>query len=195
MAKLRQFFTYILLLATVVAVVWGGILAVNSFFTAVSELSPQVRAAVVGGLATALVGIFGTILNQRSLKKRDIREAQRPQKIQAYEALMSDVIIPTLRQTSEGGELSDDFLEDLREVFFDFTGDAIFWASPQFIAAYKKFRAAGQEESQEVILYLDEMLQAIRKDLGHRDWTLQQGDLMKLFLIDPESLEELRRSS
>ena len=141
-----------------------------------------------------MIGLFTALWNQRSLKKREIREAQRPNKTAAYKMFVEEIIIGTLKKT-KAGELKDVDEDRLQELFFGSIGDLLVWASPDFIRAYQKFKAAGQQQDQRVLVHLDEMLKAVRKDLGHSDWILQDGDLIKLFLTDPESVDKLLKGN
>ena len=63
------------------------------------------------------------------------------------------------------------------------------WGSPGVLSAYNSFRAAGEDPK--VILLVDDLLQAMRKDLGLSNWGLGRGDLMKMLLTDPEKVDEI----
>jgi hypothetical protein len=65
----------------------------------------------------------------------------------------------------------------------------IVWGSPAVIRAYAAFRNTGA--SPDIVLRLDDLMQAMRKDLVNRNWTLNRGDLIKLFITDPEKFDEL----
>lgn len=177
----------LVLLASLAGVAFGFYEASQQFFGALASLEPAIAAAMIGALGTILAGTLGVIWNQRSLQKRQIAEAHRPSKTSAYESFINDIIIRILRET-KSGELKP---EEYQELFYKFMGDIVVWSSPQFIKAYEEFRSAGQRGDERSLVYLDDVLQAIRKDLGHRDWRLQRGDLIKLFLTDPESVEKL----
>ncbi len=165
---------------------WVG----NQLLTGLLELNRDVAVAVIGALGT----VGAVIWNHRSLKKREIAEAQRPEKMKMYTKFMEDLVVKTLKQTREGKVDEEWVRDELQEFFFEWTGKAIFWSSPGFIRAYKKFRRLGREEDPSVILFLDKMLQEVRKDLGHTDWSLADGDLIGLFLTDPETVRELSRT-
>ena len=42
-----------------------------------------------------------------------------------------------------------------------------------------------------MLLIMDDIMQAMRKDLGLSNWGLVRGDLMKMFLTDPETLDKM----
>ena len=57
------------------------------------------------------------------------------------------------------------------------------------IKAYTNFRNIGEQP--QILLKVDDMLRAIRQDLGHSNRGIKKGDLIGLFLSDPEKLREL----
>lgn len=104
---------------------------------------------------------------------------------------MTKVVVNTLSEGKKGTS-SAKSRRNLVETFYEFTGNALVWASPGFISAYKHFRQAGQQEDHQALLYLDDMLREMRDDLGHDDSGLQRGDLIKLFITDEDSVDRLR---
>lgn len=194
MNRFKSAIKVLLGLAGVAGLAYGLVIGLQKFFTAISQLSPQLSATILGSLATVLGGAVGVILNQRSLKKREIAETQREQKIKVYKNFMKNVIMKTLKHGSQDN--LEEFVEgELQETYYDVTGDLIAWGSPEFIKSYEKFREAGQKETEEpekILLYLDQTLRAMRKDLGHSDWTIEEGGLIKLFLSDPEEIDKIK---
>jgi len=65
------------------------------------------------------------------------------------------------------------------------------WGSPKVLNAYTAFRKAGQEENPQVIILVDDILRAMRRDLGLSNWGLQRGDLVKMLLTDPEKVDAM----
>ncbi len=81
---------------------------------------------------------------------------------------------------------------ELETFFHDFTTDLVLWGSPGVIRAYAKFREASQEASPlNSVVVMDDVIRAMRKDLGHSDWLLQRGEVIKTFLRDPEEFDKL----
>ena len=168
----------------------GAILSGRAFVGALAGLSPDVAAAVIGSVGTILAGVFGVIWNQRSIERMRIRESHRPHKTEAYKNFVANVVIKTLKEGKKA-TISAKGRREMVEVFHEFTGDALVWASPGFIKAYKRFRQTGQDESQQVLVYLDDMLREMRSDLGHDDHELKRGDLIKLFITDADAVDRL----
>ncbi|MEJ7565029.1 hypothetical protein WKI25_09540 [Acinetobacter baumannii] len=79
--------------------------------------------------------------------------------------------------------------EELKKKFTKLTRGLVLWASPEVIKAYLNFRAIANDNSENKILYaMDEVYQAIRKDLSNSNSTLSKGDLIRLNLKNPNEL-------
>lgn len=63
------------------------------------------------------------------------------------------------------------------------------WGSPAVIKAYTAFRSTGSDPH--IVFRLDDLMQAMRKDLGNSNWGLARGELIKLFITDPETIDPL----
>jgi hypothetical protein len=60
-------------------------LFIREFYAVVRAANPSVAAAVIGAMATILVGIGGVLLTQAQTKKREIADAHRPRKVEIYQ--------------------------------------------------------------------------------------------------------------
>ena len=81
--------------------------------------------------------------------------------------------------------------KELQDKYVQFTRDLIVWGSPSVIKKWEKFRLAGLIASEEILLFVDDVLQEIRKDLGNSNIGLKRGDLIKLFIKDPSELDRI----
>jgi hypothetical protein len=148
----------------------------------------QVVAASIAFLGTVTAGIGAVVISQQRTKSREIAEAHRPVKADLYMAFITE-IVGTLRKGAGESELSPQTLKHLEDFFYDFTMKAMMWGSPGVLRAYTAFRRAG--ENPNVVFLVDDVLRAMRKDLGLRNRGLQRGDLIKLLITDPEELDKL----
>ena len=82
-------------------------------------------------------------------------------------------------------------MKKLEDFFFNFTTNVMLWGSPGVLQHYGSFRRTGQQSDPNVVLLMDDILQAMRKDLGLSNWGLARGDLIKMLLTDPETLDAL----
>ena len=171
----------------------GGILGGRWLVSSLSELPTEVLAALIGSIATILVGIFGVLWNQRSLQRRQIREAHREPKREVYTEFVDKIIIDTLTRS---GQLKDPRIqkkatEELAKTYQNFVGKLMVWGSPGFMKAFRDFKEAGAQGDYGVLLYVDDMIREMRADLGHDDRGLARGDVIKLLLNDPQEIDRL----
>lgn len=157
-------------------------------FRQLGALDANVAAAIIAALAAAT----GALYTQRSSRSQEISESHRPQKIEVYNVYMD--IIDSVMNLSKKGQLGDIAAgavpQDLEKLLRQFRRGLIVWASPQVILAYDRSRRPGKEPV-DVLRRADMVFQAIRKDLGSSNWGLREGDLIKLFLADPDEYDKL----
>lgn len=192
MLKLKTVTLVAITLAVILGTGYGLFCFVHFLFSGIFSLEANLAAAIIATATTVIVSVFGIVINQRQTKKREIAESHRPQKIELYKQFMDNVVIKILHMTKkEGAKFIDkkDVKKELESFFFQFTGDLIVWGSPKVIKAYTNFRNIGEQP--QILLKVDDMLRAIRQDLGHNNRGIKKGDLIGLFLTDPEKLREL----
>jgi len=139
-------------------------------------------------MTTAIVSVLSIVYNQRKTKEREIAESHRQQKIDLYKKFMDNVVVGALRLAKDKADDAD-LQKHLETFFLDFTANLIVWGSPGVIHEYTKSRKSGNQP--QMLLQIDDVLRAIREDLGHSNRRIGRGDLIALFLTDPERLKEL----
>jgi len=192
MQKLKTVTLFVITLAAILGTGYGLFRFVHFLFSGIFSLEANLAAAIIATAATVIVSVFGIVINQQQLKNREIAESHRPQKIELYMEFMNNIIIKTLQLTKKEGTdflNNQDVKKEMESFFQQFTGDLIVWGSPKVIKAYTNFRNFGEQP--QILLKLDDMLRAIRQDLGHSNRGIKKGDLICLFLSDPEKLKEL----
>lgn len=154
-------------------------------------LDKNVQSTIIAAGGTIIASVIAVIYNHRRTKEREIAEAHRPQKIEVYKKFM-EMYVNIIKSGKKGQILtgSGELPEDLENSFFEFTRDVIVWGSPDVIKAYSAFRSISGDKYN-IIFRVDEMLREIRKDLGNSNKGIKSGDLIKLFLTDPENLDAI----
>ena len=169
----------------------GTYFVIKYFIGLILSLDKQISATIIATSGTILTAVATLVFSQNLSKKREISEVHRPNKIKAYKFFMQ-MMIDILRRVKKDDKFLEDgkLPEDLQELFFELQSEMIVWGSPNVIKAYQTFRAQSVSGAN-VLLAVDNVLQEIRKDLGHSNKDLKRGDLIKLFLTDPEELDKL----
>lgn len=166
---------------------------VSSILSWITSQKSDVASAIIAAAATILAGIGAVIFSQQRTKTREIAESHRPKKVELYTKFVKKVM--EVMQKSKEENSDDSLIEDagLQQFFEEFTTDLILWGSPSVIRAYHKFRKDSTSGDAEIniVAVMDDVMRTMRKDLGHSDWTLQRGEIIKLFLRDPEELDNV----
>jgi len=180
----------IALIVSVVAVLYGLGWAGSQAFDWLGRQSSEVAGAVIAFMGTVTAGIGAVVVSQQRTKKREIAESHRPKKTEIYSGFIR-FTVETMRSSKSKKSADATSAAKLEKWFFEFTQDIMLWGSPKVLNAYTAFRTAGQQENPQVIILVDDILRAMRKDLGLSNWGLQRGDLIKMLLTDPEKVDAM----
>jgi hypothetical protein len=153
------------------------------------QLDPNVVAAIIAAMAATA----GAIYSQRKARIRDIEDSHRLAKIEVYNVFM-DIIDATIGAVQGGTPVTSEDGQPTPQVaamFVKLRRDFVFWASPGVIQSFEKFRKVTGKpgaSASEMVLMADEVFAAMRKDLRNSNWGLRKGQLMGLYLKDPDEL-------
>ncbi len=173
--------------------IYAGYTFVRYLANLLLSIDKQLATAIIAASGTFLAAVLVALYSQRRTKDREIAEAHRPQKIEVYKSFMETIAGLLKRTKDESTDNSQEaFNKEFLEFFVAFTRDLIVWGSPGMIKAYYKFRTNTTSDAT-VLLLMDDILREIRKDLGNSNWSLKRGELIRLFLSDPEELERTIR--
>jgi len=165
------------------AVVWlTGMLV--AWFT---SLSPEMSAVIAGITGVLLVPLI-TFFTSRALEQRRSRDdAIREKKTAIYDKLIRD-LMKMLNLSKSKDPLTADFIT---EVFADTTPSLITYGSRSVIRAWNRFRsesAKGSKDPAVLLFAFEDVLIAIRQDLGHATFGQKRGDLLRVFVTDVDTL-------
>lgn len=150
------------------------------------SLDPSVAAA----LTTAILGLLGLWYAQWHSKTRDIAESHRASKIEVY-SIFFDIVEKFQNDQVKSSELANGNVPAwLRKDFTKLNRGLILWASPEVITAWLIFRRITGSGGGNVLLAMDRIYNAIRKDLGNSNMGLKVGDLVRIGLKDPDELKQ-----
>jgi len=190
MKRLRSILPFIVALIFVIGVGYALWAACAAALTWITTQDSQIAAAIIAFAGTVIVGIGAVVIAQQRSKSREIAESHRQKKIELYNNFILTMIDLLRKHKGKGGEgLEGD--KDIEDFFYKFTAEVVLWGSPGVLGHYATFRNLGQEKNPNIVLIMDDIMQAMRKDLGLSNWGLARGDLMKMFLTDPESLDRM----
>ena len=157
------------------------------FYHAIENSNPSVAAAIVGAMATALVGIGGVLLTQAQTKNRDIDESHRPHKVEIYEQYL-DIVRRKISENNPNLSLPPLSDKELATFMATYKTKLILWGSQEVINSQLRFESASKR-GEHVLVAANAVFLAIRSDLGLRNSALKNNQLIKMFLADPSELD------
>ena len=168
-------------LLAIVMTLWVFVSATLSWFLSLDK-------SIAAALIPALLGLLGLAYVQWHSKTRDIAESHRTSKIEVYNTFF-DIVEKYQDGSIDETELVDGNLPDwLRRDYSKLNRGLILWASPGVISAWLKFRMVSATGG-DILLTMDHLYQAIRKDLGNSNSGLRSGDLIRIGLKDPNEMK------
>lgn len=172
-----------------------GFAVVWLLWKGLSSIGSEVAAALITASATILVSVFVTVYNKRWDRNRQIKEKQREKKIPAYEDF-SKFVFQILLATKMDEEISE---EKMMESMMEFIHHIIIWGSDDFIQSFGEWKTEiqGSDDTQASPLgqlaFFEDLILAMRRDLGHEDEEFERGDLLRLFITDIDDYLPERR--
>ena len=149
-----------------------------------SELNPNVAAAIVAAIATVFVSMTSIVLTRRYEMKQIVIKEHGEKKVPIYEDL-----IKFWFEISMAEKLEKSYSEkEINEFFAKFLNQFMIWGSDDVIKAFTEFRKEGlnQEDSDGIksLFSFERFIFSVRKDLGHKNKNLKQGDVLRFFVTD-----------
>jgi hypothetical protein len=167
---------------------WLLFVYVRRAFLYVVGLESETAAAIVTASATIAIALLSLIITKFLEARTAVRQENRAKKIPVYEQIISFIFQIFYQDRIPEKKLSE---AEMVKVFSDLTEKIIVWGSDDVLKAYTTFRDSsirateGQQKSAtEALFQLEQLLIAIRKDLGHGSQILKRGDILSLFVND-----------
>jgi hypothetical protein len=147
--------------------------------------------AIIGGLIAILVAIISQALAKKYEHLNAVRADLRTKKAPMYEEFIQ-FMLKTIVVDSKAEKLDTKKIEGF---FTEMTLKLALWANDDVFKSYLKFRTFGlrqtEDKSGRILLLFEELVLAMRNDLGHKNSGIAKGDVLRLYLTDPETLDTL----
>ena len=164
---------------------------VLSFFTNILSAADPTRAAtIIGTMITAFVALVSAILTQRLIKLREIEEAHRQKKVEMYQNLIQ-IITSVLAGQNEQVSIEAPTEQELIDKLFKYKSDVLLWGSPKVIKSQLEWDQLSSKDG-DIFTIVNNLYKAIREDMGLSNSGLNNLELIKLFLKDPDELDIAR---
>lgn len=146
------------------------------FIQGLSKSEPEIQAGLIGLLGMLFVALFTHYFT----KTREINARLFREKRDGYMNFM-DVLFDMLRAMKLKGEINN---EEYMGKIVEFKKALMIWGSDDVIRKWNLYEIDNSENQsiQSVVSNIEMVLRAIRKDLGHNDKSLEEGQLVGLIL-------------
>ena len=161
--------------------------------TFLESANPSVSAAIVGAMATVLVGVGGALYTQSQIKKREIEEAHRARKVEIYKEFL-DIVARMMAENNEHVSLKPPSQQELVDFLVGFKTNVVLWGSPKVINAQLNFQKVSSEGGH-VLKAVDQLYKAVREDIGLSNRGLDRNQLVKMYLSNPDEMDEMSASN
>ena len=182
----RKFLSIVFALAIIGGCGYFLFLSIRFVFNAVRSTNGNIGAAIIAAAATVLVSVLSVLISKGLERRREIEFKLRERKTPIYEELVS-LTFEIAMADKLGNPMSE---KDMIKRMGDITPKLIVWGAPSVIKSYSDFRGVVSKATEpktvgiELILALEDVFRAVRKDLGHSDRVLHRGDILSLYIND-----------
>ncbi len=174
----------ILMLVLGLAVLAGIVWAIRALI----RLSPETLAAIVAATAAILVALVSAFAGRHIERSREIEQEHRRQKFPMYEEFMAfwfKVMAsqkPGVQQVSE--QQGVQFMTEWTQKLVLWGGDAAIKEMSAFWQWTSRLEDAASADPIEWLVRFEDLLLAIRRDLGHSNKGIARGELLGSFVMD-----------
>ncbi|MDH0447474.1 MULTISPECIES: hypothetical protein [Shewanella] len=173
-------------LLVICGIVFAAYFLIKEVWSIFKSIDPQLSAGIIAASATVLVSVFTVMFSKRQEHKVDIENQIRSKKIPVYEKIIEFIFQITFAEKLGKKQPSE---KEMVKFFADTTRDLVIWGSQDMVSAFGDFKVGLAElESNNdpayVLSIVEDLLIALRKDLGHKQKDIKRGDILRLYIND-----------
>ncbi|MBE9610072.1 hypothetical protein [Chitinilyticum piscinae] len=153
-------------------------------WTAFSQINPTIGAGIIAAAATVVVSVASILVAKRLEFRAIVAKEHREKKTPFYEDMVKFIFRITFSDKLGLPPLSE---EDMIKQMASFTENLVVWGADDVIDAWFKFRnnsIKGESSGITIMFDIENLLLAIRQDLGHPNKGLTKGKILGLFIND-----------
>lgn len=166
------------MIAKLVGIVLGvGIIVLGGW--AVIE-GVRAEPSIVGSLATALAAVVVVVVQRDRENRREVQQAHREQLAPLYEDLFERAYNPE----DFSDEAQKEFIEKMQRKLVLYGSDHVIARWVAWLRSMPDDDDERDENDPRVLLDWEQVLLAIRRDLGHKNEDLDTGDLLRVYVTD-----------
>ncbi|MGV3612242.1 MAG: hypothetical protein ACO1N0_14880 [Fluviicola sp.] len=149
---------------------------------------------IITACATILVGIGAAIISHNKIKSREIEEKHRQSKINLYNEFNA-FLFRIISGPNDHTSIESPSEQEMIDFMAEFKNKLLFVASPEVIKTMIAFEVNSGHGNNNVLLYMDDILVAMRKDVGLPIKSLRNNELIQVFLTNDgkKDLKKLKK--
>ncbi len=182
---MKKFFQVTIGLILLAVLFFGVYILVSKVWTVFQAINPTLAAGIIAASATIFVSVATVMLSKRQEQKVEIAAQLRQKKVPVYEKIIEFIFLITF--AAKLGKKAPTESETI-QFFADTTRDLVIWGSHDMVKAFGDFREAmmsipSDGDSRHILASVEDLLFAVRKDLGHNS-RVKRGDILRLYIND-----------
>lgn len=191
---LQKFFTWI---GAVLAIgcIGGFVWLVIKMFNWFSEAKADVKLSIASAVLTAFVTIVAVLIAKKKEKEADFWRAQYSTKLEIYQNFVNNLIVKlflperhNFKNDVEKKKYEEQKNKDQIAAIQDFIAKVILWGNGSVIHETSIWlKILRNQDNPNVIAAMQQIepvLRTIREDLGHSNKKIEEGDILRLFIVD-----------
>ena len=163
-------------------------LVIPFFIYSLIKADAKIAAAIIGGMFTVFAGLAAVIITQKQTKLREIEEAHREKKIEIYNRFIT-LATSMMATYNDKVDIKAPSEKELITTMFNFKKEILLWGSPMVIKAHLEMERASNKNPEIILVAMNNIYKAMRKDIGLSNSGLNENELIKLFLSNPEEID------
>lgn len=185
---MKNKFSKLLSVVVALCIFYGAYLFANKLWSIFTSINPALAAAMLTTSGTVIVSVLSILFAKRQEHKISVISQLREKKIPVYEQIISYIFKVTFAHKLGKQPPTDD---ESIEFFAKTTQELVIWGSHDMIKAFSDFRiklieSTDQGKAEEILNTVEDLLFAVRKDLGHNYKNVKRGDILRLYVNDYE---------
>jgi len=186
---LQRIFRIILIIIIGISLVYGF----KELFPFIKNLDIKNIGTIATGSITLIVGLGAVLISQNQIKKRELAEAHRENKIELYNRFNNKIfeLHAGINENVTGDNPSE---QNLIDFMVEFKRDLMFRASPEVIKSIINFEesSANEKKLNTILRKVDDIYRAMRKDIGLSNFGLDGLEMIQLSLKDKSEKWKIR---
>ena len=189
----NQTFLAIIGLIIIIVICIIGYILLKFIWNSIKDY-PTITVAIITGFLSIVAIIIQRVWERRYNKEQEIRNKKLP----IYQKTINEFSYffyndPNLKTDDEKQKFQEEKINRLLKFVSDNNGKLITWASDEVLKEWSIFRKIiimNPENGMKSMFQIEKLFYAIRKDLGHKNKNLLNGDILRLWVNDIDDFLE-----